>query len=55
MLYKNDSPLRMKRLEFLEVLKKLKNKCALLNNRKIEETKKELDNQAIVKILKKDN
>lgn len=54
-LYKNDSPLRMKRLEFLEVLKKLKNKCALLNNRKIEETKKELDNQAIVKILKKDN
>lgn len=54
-LSKDDLLLNLKRLEFLEVLKKLKAKCESINNTKISEIKQELDNQSIVKVLKKDN
>ena len=54
-LSKDDLLLNLKRLEFLEVLKKLKAKCESINNAKISEIKQELDNQSIVKVLKKDN
>ena len=54
-LSKDDLLLNLKRLEFLEVLKKLKAKCESINNAKISEIKQKLDNQSIVKVLKKDN
>ena len=54
-LSKDDLLLNLKRLEFLEVLKKLKAKCESINNAKISEIKQELDNQPVIKVLKKDN
>lgn len=54
-LSKDDLLLNLKRLEFLEVLKKLKAKCERINNAKISEIKQELDNQPVIKVLKKDN
>ena len=45
--------LNLKRLEFLEVLKKIRAKCEKINNAKISEIKQELDNQPIIKVLKK--
>jgi len=47
--------LNLKRLEFLEVLKKIRAKCEKINNAKISEIKQEFDNQPIIKVLKKDN
>lgn len=54
-LSKENLLLNLKRLEFLEVLKKLKAKCERINNAKISEIKQELDNQPVIKVLKKDN
>lgn len=54
-LSKENLLLNLKRLEFLEGLKKLRAKCEKINNAKISEIKQELDNQPVIKVLKKDN
>lgn len=47
--------LKLKRLEFLEILKKLKERCEKVNNARVSKIKTKLDNQPLIKVLKKDN
>lgn len=53
-LEKEDNPLKNKRLEFLEVLKKIRNNCTEINNEMTKKYKDSLNNQSISKVLKKD-
>lgn len=46
-------PLRMKRLEFIDILKKIKNECEKLNSEKMDQGKDPLNNQPICKTLKR--
>lgn len=48
-----DILLIIKKLEFLEVLKNLRDKCEKVNNDRINEIKNKLDSQPVIKVLKK--
>lgn len=46
-------PIAFKRLELIQTLRKISNACKTINNQKIEEYRNELNNNSVIKILKK--
>ncbi len=54
-LEKVSNPLIIKRLELINLLKKLKNKCEKINIEKLEEYEIALNNESISKVLRKSN
>ena len=52
-LQKITEPLALKRLELVNLLKRVKNECESINSEKVSEYKEELDVQPISKVLKK--
>lgn len=52
-LKKYDNPLKNKRLEFLEVLKKIRNDCNEINAEMAKKYKDSLNNQSVSRVLKK--
>lgn len=47
------NPITFKRLELIQTLKKISNACKMINNQKIEEYRNELNNDSVIKTLKK--
>ena len=52
-LKKINDPLSLKRLELVNLLKRVKNECESINSKKVSEYKEELDVQPISKVLKR--
>lgn len=47
------NPITFKRLELIQTLRKISNACKMINNQKIEEYRNELNNDSVIKTLKK--